>query len=72
MLNDYAFTYFVWYFSFFFFKQGGKFDPCFYISSRSLAFLNIFLCQQLVFDMLGGSHVIIVINIYLSLPSQSF
>ena len=53
VLNDYAFTYFVWYFSFFFFKQDGKFDPCFYISSRSLAFLSIFLCQQLCFWHVG-------------------
>lgn len=37
----------------FFFKQDGKFDPCFYISSRSLAFLSIFLCQQLCFWHVG-------------------
>ena len=55
-----------------FFKQDGKFDPCFYISSRSLAFLNIFYANNFAFDMLSGSHVITVINIYLSLPSQLF
>lgn len=37
-----------------------------------LLFLIFFYANNFVFDMLGGSHVIIVINIYLSLPSQSF